>query len=118
MSKGPQKLSQIWGSQCGPWILAFSCEPIARSDKGLLITGESHPEPWPRVVPRTGSELVWTPFLPETGPGAACLAPSSLSSVFGWCLGLRGREGAGARSGVCLRFLPAAGGSGYSSLIN
>lgn len=48
---------------------------------------------------KAGSELVWTPSSPEAGPGDACLAPSSLSTGLGWRRGLRGRKGAGSRSG-------------------
>lgn len=57
------------------------------SSHGVLKTG------------RQQSELTWTPFSAEIGPGAARVAPSSVSPVLGQCLGLRGREGPGARSG-------------------
>lgn len=64
------------------------------------------------------SQLVCTPFAPGAGPGAACLAASSLPAGRGWCLGLRGGEAAGAHAEGLLDVSFGSWWRWHSSLIN
>lgn len=80
--------------------------------------GQAGPRtPAPQVSEDGKAGPRWTP-LTRGRAWAARLAPSSLSPCLaGAVASVAGRARALAL-GVCLRFPPAAGGSGYSSLIN
>ena len=129
LSKGPQQLPQIWGGQCGPWILAFPGEPVAKSDTPRLphhvtVTSRALVGAGPKTPAPTGFRGLDGRVRAGLDPAShrrpvlgLLSGPSSLSPL-GWCLGLHGRVGASAGSEGLFEVPSSSCGSRYSSLIN